>query len=154
MQLMLNLTSEQEQLLLGQRLSQIFTAGLVFLTGNLGTGKTTLSRGWIQALGHTGAVKSPTYTLVEEYSHLTPQVYHFDLYRLADPEELELLGMRDFLQPEHLCLIEWPEKGAGFLPQPDLLLELTALSQGREIILTSPNQTANTQINQLAQLYS
>ncbi len=105
--------------------------GVIALRGNLGSGKTTLCRGLIRALGHTGAVKSPTYTLVEPYELGATRVLHYDLYRLSDPEEVEFLGMRDFLDGRTLTLIEWPEKAAGFLPPADLDLSLEVLPSGR-----------------------
>lgn len=107
--------------------------GLITLSGNLGTGKTTLSRGIIQAFGHTGPVKSPTYTLVEPYELGDSKIYHFDLYRLEDPEELEFIGLWDYLDDGALVLIEWPERAFGVLPQPDLALTLEPHNSGRQI---------------------
>lgn len=107
--------------------------GLLTLHGNLGCGKTTLSRGLIQALGHTGAVKSPTYTLVEPYELCGRHVLHYDLYRLSDPEELEFLGMRDFLDADTLTLVEWPERAGNWLPAPDLALHLQVEGSGRRL---------------------
>ncbi|WP_421844254.1 tRNA (adenosine(37)-N6)-threonylcarbamoyltransferase complex ATPase subunit type 1 TsaE [Marinobacter algicola] len=109
----------------------------VFLEGNLGTGKTTLSRGVMRGLGHEGAVKSPTYTIVEPYEHLSPPAYHFDLYRLGDPEELEYMGIRDYFQGQSLCLIEWPERGQGILPEPDLWIRLSVNGDGRRALVSA-----------------
>ncbi len=128
------LPDEAATLAFGRALAEI-TGGRGFITlqGDLGSGKTTLSRAVIQALGHKGAVKSPTYTLVEPYELPTGRVLHYDLYRLNDPEELHFLGMRDFLGPDSLTLIEWPERGLGWLPVADLALCFKLANKGREL---------------------
>jgi len=126
---------------LGRALAAAVKAGgqgaTVFLRGTLGMGKTTLSRGVMRGMGHEGAVKSPTYTIVEPYEHLEPMVYHFDLYRLGDPEELEYLGIRDYFGTSSLCLIEWAERGEGVLPGPDIEVTLDPEGEGRRVVLTS-----------------
>jgi tRNA threonylcarbamoyladenosine biosynthesis protein TsaE len=99
-------------------------AVIVYLTGDLGAGKTTLARGFLRACGVTSPVRSPTYTLVESYEVAGLTVVHLDLYRLHDPSELEPLGLRDLARPGYLWLVEWPERGAGRLPPADLVISL------------------------------
>ena len=122
---MLHIESDEAMQALGIRLAKACQShGVIYLKGELGTGKTTLVRGLLRALGHEGAVKSPTFTLVEPYTVNGGDVYHFDLYRLSDPEELEFMGLREYFAPENLCLIEWPQQGGAMLPKSDLLIEL------------------------------
>ena len=108
--------------------------GLIFLRGELGAGKTTLARGLLRALGHTGAVKSPTYTLIEPYDLVHRRVLHIDLYRLADPQELDYLGLRDELDGA-LLLVEWPERAADSLGKPDIDIHLSYHPPGRLAII-------------------
>ena len=122
----------------GRRLAGLLHGGeVIYLLGDLGMGKTTLSRGVMRGLGYTGAVKSPTYTLVEPYEFECFRVYHFDLYRLGAAEELEYMGIRDYFDGSCVSLIEWPEKGTGFLPPADLLVRIEAAAGGRCLTLSS-----------------
>jgi len=127
---------EEAMIALGARLAGALIPGMiVYLNGDLGMGKTTLARGFIQGLGHDGAVKSPTYTLVEPYEFPGLNVYHFDLYRLGDPEELEFMGVRDYFDGNSVCLIEWPACGEGFLPPADLVITIEREGLGRRVRL-------------------
>ena len=121
----------------------------LYLNGDLGAGKTTLSRGMIQGLGYSGNVKSPTYTLVEEYAIGEKIIYHFDLYRLADPEELEFMGIRDYFADNTICLIEWAEKGADLLSSPDLLVNIGYAENARNIELVAQSTMGQQIIQQL-----
>ena len=127
----------------GRQKKQQFTAasgagvpslgGMIYLQGDLGAGKTTLSRDIMRGFGYQGAVKSPTYTLVEPYEFEHCNIYHFDLYRLADPEEVSYLGTDEYFNESNLCLIEWAQKGANWLPAADLQIDIEAQGAGRRL---------------------
>jgi tRNA threonylcarbamoyladenosine biosynthesis protein TsaE len=141
----LRLSSEGQQVLFGEQLAKLLPkTAVVFLEGDLGAGKTTLVRGVLRGLGWKGNVKSPTYTIVEPYELDGVNLYHFDLYRLADAEELEYLGLREMLD-HGMLFFEWPERGVGFLPEPDCMIGIKHLQQGREITI----ETKNTELRKM-----
>lgn len=136
------LADETATIAMGKRIADIVKSDLnqgivVYLNGDLGAGKTTLTRGFVQGMGHNGNVKSPTYTLVEPYELQDWQVYHFDLYRLADPEELEYMGIRDYFNSRSCSFIEWPEKGQGMIAAADLVIDLAYHDEQRSITIKS-----------------
>lgn len=135
---------------LGNHLAHCCHSNLVvYLHGDLGSGKTTLTRGFLRGLGYAGNVKSPTYTLVESYCLDAYTVYHFDLYRLLDAEELEYLGIRDYLEPQVICLIEWAERGDGYMPPADLECFLKYQAAGRTVEIIAKTARGKELVSQL-----
>src|SRR3984957_2811213 len=147
-------TTAEETEGFGARLASTRPAGdntlcVVYLAGDLGAGKTTLTRGLLRSLGVTGTVRSPTYTLVEIYELGALTALHLDLYRLSDPEELGNLGLREWARGGHLWLIEWPERGAGRLPEADLVITLTAGENGHDIEVSARSELGTRWVERL-----
>ncbi|EMP4601849.1 MULTISPECIES: tRNA (adenosine(37)-N6)-threonylcarbamoyltransferase complex ATPase subunit type 1 TsaE [Acinetobacter calcoaceticus/baumannii complex] len=137
------LNHEEDTQRLAQALAQHVQAGVIYLIGDLGAGKTTLTRYFLQALGHKGSVKSPTYTLVEPYKINNKEIFHFDLYRLNDQYELELMGIRDYLDiQDALFLFEWPSKGGDEIPEADIIIDIQKSDDelNRFVTLTLPTE--------------
>lgn len=131
------LSDESETRRFGAGLVSCLKPGLVlYLRGDLGAGKTTLTRGLLEGLGVTGPVKSPTYSLVEIYPLTDFELYHFDLYRFTDPFEWEEAGFRECFHAQSICVVEWPDKGEGFVPVPDIIIDLSIAQQGRMVEVT------------------
>lgn len=118
---------------LGDNRGRESLGGMIYLQGDLGAGKTTLTRGFMRAFGYQGAVKSPTYTLVEPYEFELCHIYHFDLYRLSNPEEVQYLGTDEYFESANLCLVEWAERGANWLPRADLQIDIDSEGTGRRL---------------------
>ena len=128
----LELADEAATLEAGRVFSQQLHHGqTVYMHGDLGAGKTTFVRGVLQGLGYMGKVKSPTYTLVEPYSFIKYDLYHFDLYRFNDEEEWELAGFREYFNAQSICFVEWPEKAKNCLPKPQVDIKLSLYAGGR-----------------------
>lgn len=139
---------------LGAALARILTPGLkIYLHGELGAGKTSLTRALVQSAGHTGRVKSPTYTLVEPYALIVQDqaftLMHFDLYRMGSPEEFIDAGFREYFDSDHLCIVEWPEQAEGLLPPADLDAFLSVAGEGRAVELRANSEKGATCLNQL-----
>lgn len=135
-------SNESETMFLGRKLSKLCVSGCVIcLIGMVGSGKTTLCKGFLRALGYMGGIKSPTYTLVESYfiSSKHVVVHHFDFYRLSKEENLNDIGMRDYFNGESICLIEWPEQGSNILSLSDVIITISYYNQeiSRKIVLES-----------------
>ncbi len=146
--LKLQTNSPEQQEAVGAALAVDCPKGsIIYLHGDLGAGKTTLVRGFMHGLGHEGAVKSPTYTLMEPYQIGQASFCHIDLYRLADAGELEYLGMRDLLEEGATLLVEWPERGQGGLPLPDLLIHIDHLQHGRNLEFTAKTERGERLLN-------
>jgi len=127
------LSGPEDTIALGAALAPCLEPGLViYLSGELGAGKTTLARGVLRGLGYTGQVKSPSFALVELYKLSRLYLYHFDFYRFNSPAELGEAGFRDYFSPEAVCLVEWPERAAGAVPAADIRIELKVRETGRD----------------------
>lgn len=134
------LADEAATLACGEALARRLRPGmLVFLRGDLGAGKTTLVRGLLRGLGHTGSVKSPTYTLLEPYDLPSYLVYHFDFYRIADRQELEFIGIDELLDSPAIKLVEWPERVEDRLPAADMEVRLNVEGEGRRLDIEFPS---------------
>lgn len=138
-----DIASSEEMVSLGIEIAKtIQGVERIYFSGDLGAGKTTLIRGILRGLGYSGAVKSPTFSLLEPYPDLQPPVYHFDLYRLQKAEELEYLGWREYFLKQNLCLLEWPSRATGILPIPDLNVIIRKTGEGRVVQLEPVQQQA------------
>ena len=141
---------EQKMQIIAVALAQnLPNKAIIFLDADLGMGKSYLTREIIRSFGYSGAIKSPTYTLVEPYTGGQKDVLHFDLYRLGDPEELEFIGIWDYLNQEALSFIEWPDKAKGVLPNPDLVIHIDDYKMGRVLTLYAKNAQMQKTLEQM-----
>jgi tRNA threonylcarbamoyladenosine biosynthesis protein TsaE len=146
------LADETATLALGTQLAAACgSTAVIFLHGDLGAGKTTLSRGFLRGFGYAGRVKSPTYTLVEPYEVNTQKIFHFDLYRLHDCRELEFMGWQDYFIAGAICLVEWPQNGEELLPHADVSCYIKTSSTGRHIRLEASSPHGQKILERLSQ---
>lgn len=144
------LSEESDTLAFGAALAALLHPGLViYLSGELGSGKTTLARGILRGLGHAGRVKSPSYPLVELYKLSRLYLYHFDFYRFTSPQELGEAGFREHFSPDAVCLVEWPEKAAGALPAADIKITMTVQGSGRQLEIDADTEAGRRCVAQL-----
>jgi tRNA threonylcarbamoyladenosine biosynthesis protein TsaE len=139
MQKILQLKDEAASLEFAEQFAKLCKPGcIIYLQGELGAGKTTFVRGFLHGLGYTDKVKSPTFTIVESYEfEPSHRIFHFDLYRLVDPEELDLIGIREYFAANAICLIEWPERALSVLKPADVQLQWAVVDEGRQVVIES-----------------
>ncbi len=153
--MILKIATTEEMESLGSIIAQKVVPGSqIHLSGPLGAGKTTLVRGFLRGFDYAGKVKSPTFTLVEPYEFDNLWIYHFDLYRIESPLELDAIGFREYPGTDSICLIEWPEKAGTYLKDPDLFIKIKIIDDGREIQIEARTDAGQTIIKKVSSIFS